>query len=164
MKEWLSGWLSARASINLGLAHVLPDSDRLPLPGRFSSTNFCQVFLTDMTSGPQKSPEEIREKRARKQRIRQVEKLASFFAQAISASLLMMWAVFNTVHNIVNFNQQPKAENNTEGLLGLVLMNAFGIIPFAIGMFWLWRILARNKPTERNTDNSTGKRKKAGKQ
>ncbi len=77
------------------------------------------------------------------QQTRQFEQMIGLFSQIAVATLLMMWGVINLVFNLFSFRRLP-AENMpefTEMAIGATMIAITGLLPFLIGLIWLWKLM-----------------------
>ena len=65
--------------------------------------------------------------------------LISYFAQVLSASLLMMWAVMNLVHN---FWAMFRANQGGNWTVTIVMVFLLGVVPFLLALMWLSKLLS----------------------
>ncbi len=65
--------------------------------------------------------------------------LISYFAQVLSASLLMMWSVMNLVHNFWAIFGAKQPGNWTVVIIMVFLL---GVVPFLLSLMWLGKLLS----------------------
>ena len=81
---------------------------------------------------------------------RNTEKVIGLFARIGTATLLMMWGVVNLVFNLFAMfrmgaeGRPDLASMATGGFLVLLT----GLIPFVIGLLWLWKLMEKAPPSQ----------------
>lgn len=76
------------------------------------------------------------------------KQIASHFTRVAIASLLMMWGVVNLVFNFLNFRRIPREAmpEAAELTTGVLLVLVTGLLPFLIGLIWLWLLMGKKSP------------------
>lgn len=72
-----------------------------------------------------------------------LQQVSIHFSRVAAASLLMMWGVVNLIFNALSFRNMEQRPDWPELAVSGFLIFCTGLIPFLIGLVWLWKLMNR---------------------